>query len=82
MTNWCIFYSQRDTKYTAAFIKMLLNISLSSGLQISRPREISLKDDRTDTYLRELRHIIKDDIEMVVIVFPTNRTDRYSAVKK
>ncbi|KAL2726285.1 piwi-like protein Ago3 isoform X1 [Vespula maculifrons] len=82
LTNWCIFYSQRDTKYTTAFIKMLLDISLNLGLQISSPREISLKDDRTDTYLRELRHIINDDIEMVVIVFPSNRTDRYSAIKK
>ncbi|XP_035744235.1 piwi-like protein Ago3 [Vespa mandarinia] len=82
LKNWYIFYSQRDTKYATAFIKTLLNISLNLGLQISIPHEVSLKDDRTDTYLRKLRYIINDDVEMVVIVFPTNRTDRYSAVKK
>ncbi|KAK2582643.1 hypothetical protein KPH14_004922 [Odynerus spinipes] len=82
LAKWYIFYSQRDTKYTTGFIKMLLDISRHLGLQINAPREISLRDDRTDTYLREIRHVINNETEMVVVVFPSNRTDRYSAIKK
>jgi len=51
-------------------------------MQIHEPQKSVLKDDRTETYLRELQSIIDNNLELVVIVFPTNRTDRYSAIKK
>lgn len=82
LTKWLIFYSQKDTRYTTGFIKMLLGITRNLGLQFNVPKEIALRDDRIDTYLREIRNNIDNGTEMVVIVFPSNRTDRYSAIKK
>lgn len=82
LSRWYIFYCQQDTKYTTGFIKMLLDISKNLGLTINTPREVSLRNDRIDSYLCELRNVINNGIEMVVIVFPSNRTDRYSAIKK
>lgn len=82
LSQWYIFYCQRDTKYTKGFIKMLLDISQNLGLTINTPQEVFLRDDRIDSYLRELRKVINNGIEMVVIVFPSNRTDRYSAIKR
>lgn len=51
-------------------------------MQINAPRQIVLRDDRTETYLREIQNSISSNVELVVVVFSTNRTDRYSAIKK
>ncbi|XP_015176453.1 PREDICTED: piwi-like protein 1 [Polistes dominula] len=82
LTNWTIFYYQKDTPNVTAFIKTVINISSQLGLKINKPREVPLPNDRTETYCRELHKHINNDLEMVVVVFPTNRTDRYSAIKK
>lgn len=64
------------------FLQILQNVSKAIHMQISDPRKVILKDDRTDSYLREIQNSISSNVELIVIVFPTNRTDRYSAVKK
>ena len=43
---------------------------------------LELPNDRTDTYIRSIRDHIKPDLQLVVIIFPTSRDDRYSSVKK
>ena len=46
------------------------------------PQASELLDDRTDTYLRAIRDVLTPRLQLVVCVFPTQRDDRYSAVKK
>ena len=41
-----------------------------------------MANDRTETYLRSIREHLTPHVQMVVIIFPTSRDDRYSAVKK
>ena len=41
-----------------------------------------MPNDRTETYLRGIRENLTPEVQMVVIIFPTSRDDRYSAVKK
>ncbi|XP_029662473.1 piwi-like protein Ago3 [Formica exsecta] len=82
LNNWHIIYFTRDDTCVKDFLEMLNKIVGAIGMRISNPRKIILKDDRTETYLREIQNSINDVVELVVIVFPTNRTDRYSAVKK
>lgn len=43
---------------------------------------VEVVNDRTESYLRALRELINPRLQMVVVVFPTSRDDRYSAVKK
>lgn len=52
------------------------------GMEVARGRMIKLRDDRTETLLKELRQNISPQMEIMVTIFPTNRNDRYSAVKK
>ncbi|TGZ48140.1 piwi-like protein Ago3 [Temnothorax longispinosus] len=82
LTRWHIVYCTRDETCVTDFLKLLQQVSRSIKMQIQEPRRVPLKDDRTETYLREIQNSISNDIELVVVVFPTNRTDRYSAVKK
>lgn len=46
------------------------------------PIVLEARDDRTETYLRTIREHLNPNIQMVVIIFPTSRDDRYAAVKK
>lgn len=43
---------------------------------------LELRDDRTESYLRFIREHLNPQIQVVVVIFPTSRDDRYSAVKK
>ena len=43
---------------------------------------LDLRDDRTETYLRMIREHLNPQTQVVVVIFPTSRDDRYSAVKK
>ena len=47
-----------------------------------QPTMLDLRDDRTETYLRMIRENLNPQTQVVVIIFPTSRDDRYSAVKK
>jgi hypothetical protein len=42
---------------------------------------VQLPDDSTNTYVRALKDTITEDICMVLIILPTNRKDRYDAIK-
>lgn len=52
-------------------------------LLVEPPRHVELKDDRTETYVQTLRKELNDaKIQIVVILFPSLRDDRYSAIKR
>jgi len=82
LTNWDIIYCKRDEKCVADFLEMLNKVVKTIGMRMNNPRKISIRDDRTETYLQDIQKSINNNVELIVIVFPTNRTDRYSAIKK
>lgn len=81
LKNWYTVYCQKDAKVTEDFITLLEKVTRAIGMNISRPQCISLRDDRTESFVHALRKI-QTTIDLAVIIFPSNRTDRYSAVKK
>jgi len=38
-------------------------------------------DDSTNTYVRKLKDVVHPDTRMVVVILPSNRKDRYDAIK-
>ncbi|XP_026667929.1 piwi-like protein Ago3 isoform X2 [Ceratina calcarata] len=82
LKRWYIIYCQKDAKVTEEFITIFERVTKAIGMNISRPQIISLRDDRTESFVHALRSSIEKTVDLVVIVFPSNRTDRYSAVKK
>ena len=61
---------------------MFLLFVFFQGLQIALPRCIKLPNDRTETYLKEIRNIIDPSVQLVMTIFPQMKSDRYSAIKK
>jgi len=42
---------------------------------------IQLPDDSTNTFVRALKDCVRPGIVMVVVILPSNRKDRYDAIK-
>lgn len=42
---------------------------------------MSLPDDSTNTFVRTLKDVVRPDTSMVLVILPTNRKDRYDAIK-
>jgi len=42
---------------------------------------IALPDDTVNTYIRALKESVRPDTSMVVLILPSNRKDRYDAIK-
>ena len=42
----------------------------------------SLPNDRTETYLKCIRESVEAKTQLVVTIFPQQRSDRYAAIKK
>ncbi|KAG5326523.1 AGO3 protein, partial [Acromyrmex heyeri] len=82
LSKWNIIYFIKDRGCILDFLENLGKVAIAINMRIDSPKQITLRDDRTETYLREIQNNLTDNLELLVIVFPTNRTDRYSAIKK
>ncbi|XP_029162775.1 piwi-like protein Ago3 [Nylanderia fulva] len=82
LTKWDIIYFTRDEICVNDFIETLKKVAGAVHMHIAHPRLAKINDQRTESYLREINKSLNNSIQLVVIVFSTNRTDRYSAVKK
>ena len=53
------------------------------GIQIRDPKIVPLNDDRTETYVKEVKaNVTQGQTQLVVTIMPTARDDRYNAIKK
>ena len=43
---------------------------------------VALPNDRTETYLKEIRQVIDPSVQLVLALVPAQKADRYSAIKK
>ncbi|XP_069699949.1 piwi-like protein Ago3 isoform X2 [Periplaneta americana] len=82
LINWMIIHAPRDSRFANEFAGKMRNVGPQMGIEVCAPRIMGLRDDRTDSYLRMLRENISPSLQLVVIIFPTARDDRYAAVKK
>ncbi|XP_060067150.1 piwi-like protein 1 [Ylistrum balloti] len=82
LKNWVVLYTKRDGTKASNYIKQMLQCCPQMGIECHPPVRFELHDDRTETVIRTLRENINPSIQMVVIICPTSRDDRYSAIKK
>lgn len=75
-------FVKKDSSKAFEFVSMMKQITPALGIRVQDPQMIEIRDDRTETYLRNIRENLHPRVQMVVIIFPTSRDDRYAAVKK
>lgn len=82
LRSWTIFFTKRDANRGNDFIRALQRVGGPMGMNIAPPRIVELADDRAETYTRVLQQEINPNVQIVVVILPTNRKDRYDAIKK
>jgi aubergine-like protein len=82
LVRWMIFHSPRDARFAHDFAGIMRKVGPQMGIQVGDAYISGLRDESIDSYLCALRQNINPSLQLVVILFPTARDDRYSAVKK
>lgn len=82
LQNWVLIHTKRDSQCAQKFLNCFDRNARPMGITVSQPYIEVLQDDRTESYVRALRKLITNNTQIVVIIFPTARDDRYAAVKK
>jgi len=80
--DWVIITTQRDRRCTETLLDALMKISKKMGSELSMPRNKILDNDNITSFLDAIKTSVHEGTSIVVIVVPTNRKDRYDAIKR
>lgn len=80
--DWVLIHTQGDMKAAKSFLDFIYTTAKQMGVSIVAPKIKVLANDRNETYVNALRENIHASTQIVVIICPTSRDDRYSAIKK
>lgn len=82
MMNWAVIFDRRAKKQVEDFIGLMFKVCKSVSMEIGQPKKVILPNDRLESYTTELRNTITPNMNMVVVLLKSNRSDYYNAVKK
>ncbi|XP_076451619.1 piwi-like protein 1 [Babylonia areolata] len=82
LERWVIFYTRRNTPDVMNFVQEAQRIGPPLGISVRNPEQVPLPDDKTETLVKALRESVNPRTQLVCVVMPTSREDKYSAVKK
>ncbi|XP_067935412.1 piwi-like protein Ago3 isoform X2 [Watersipora subatra] len=82
LTNWVLVFTHRDRQKAMRYFNEYQKIGPQLGINVAMPKDIALADDRVATYINAVRDAVNNRVQLVVVLFPTKREDKYNAVKK
>ncbi|ESO84639.1 hypothetical protein LOTGIDRAFT_131825 [Lottia gigantea] len=82
LTDWIAIATKRDGGSAGDLVDTLIRVGGPMGMRINQPMVCELQNDRNETFLETLRKNLTERIQMVLIVVPNNKKDRYDAIKK
>jgi len=84
MSNWAILYNPKDEPTAKSFCKQLAACGRPLGMEINAPKPIKVNGTTPEAFVSTVNNTIKNnsEIQLVVIIFPNQREDRYNAVKR
>lgn len=80
--KWILIHTNKDTKIAKSFMDCVQRSCRPMGIEIDSPAIEVLPTDKTELYVQLLRTKIRQDTQIVVIICPTSRDDRYAAIKR
>ncbi|XP_031598996.1 piwi-like protein 1 [Oreochromis aureus] len=81
LSNWLFFHTRRNSNEASSLLQTLSRVSGPLGISMGKPVMIQYEDHQ-ESLLAALRHNVGPQIEMVVVVLPNNRKDKYDSIKK
>ncbi|XP_028133641.1 piwi-like protein Ago3 [Diabrotica virgifera virgifera] len=82
MYNWIVFHTDRDRKYAYDFGELMCKLGNVMGCHISKPKMVKLPGDTNENYIQACQQYIDKNVQIVVFICPTMRSDRYGHIKK
>lgn len=84
LSNWAIFFNPRDEPTAKNFCKQFAICCNPLGIQIKPPKPVQIQGTNPEAFVSSIHNAIKSDseLQLVVIIFPNLREDRYNAVKR
>lgn len=84
MSDWAILYHAKDESTAKSFCKQLSMCGNPLGMKIDRPKPIKVQGTNPEIYINTVSHTLKNfpDLQIVVIIVPNQREDRYNALKR
>lgn len=82
LKSWLVIYTRKDERATKNFVELMERNSRPMGMDVCQPRLQCLQDDKTETYVKMLRSCINSSLQIIVLICPSSRDDRYAAIKK
>ncbi|CRK90587.1 CLUMA_CG004289, isoform A [Clunio marinus] len=82
LKRWLLVYPCKCSEDVMKFLETLKEVATSIMYEMSSPKLVELSDDRTNSYVQELREYLQKDPKLVMVVVPSAAADRYAAIKK
>uniref|UniRef100_A0A1B6DVK7 Piwi domain-containing protein n=1 Tax=Clastoptera arizonana TaxID=38151 RepID=A0A1B6DVK7_9HEMI len=83
LKKWIIVYPARHNQGINQFISQLIKVGQGMDFPISQPLQHEIRDDKEQTYINELEHVISErDPNFIICVVSNNQSSRYSTIKK
>ncbi|KAK9506113.1 hypothetical protein O3M35_008106 [Rhynocoris fuscipes] len=82
LNDWAVICTSRDDKVVQSFVEMVKKCSHQLGIKTCPPKMMPIENDSTQNYIKALQFTKGRKLQIVVIIFPLSRSDKYSAVKK
>ncbi|XP_037634959.1 piwi-like protein 1 isoform X1 [Sebastes umbrosus] len=81
LDSWLLFYTRRNSNEAQSLLQTLNRVSPPLGIRMQRPVMVEFEDHQ-ESLLRALQQNVGPQTQMVVVVLPSNRKDKYDTVKK
>lgn len=84
MINWAILYNSKDISTARSFCKYLAMCGPPLGMIIKEPMCVQVNGMSSEAFVTSINSAVQNnsDLQLVVIIFPSKRDDRYNAVKR
>ncbi|XP_068162691.1 piwi-like protein 1 [Antennarius striatus] len=81
LEDWVVFYTRQNANVAQDLLTTLLRVSGPLGIRLHKPVMVEYQDAH-DALLRSLQRNVQPQTQMVVVILPNNRKDKYDMVKK
>ena len=65
--NWLIVYPNQKEQIVERFCTMAMDCSRKTGIRLSMPITVPLRDDRPDTYYNEIKKNLNEHVTFIFI---------------
>lgn len=81
-TRWIFLYPRELERESLKLLEALQRAGQKMNYRISEPMHRAINGDRQETYIKEIEAVAEKKPKLIVCALPTNRADRYSAIKR